>query len=197
MNLLVVGDSHAKGRLPHGTVDSDAIAVRVGTPEKYRLAVSGSTALQWAADEDGRLSAAQGLASECDAALVSLLGNDLFQAAADGRVELPEIAAAGAAMYEVIRSVAQCCPRVFVLLYGYPYRDRDARKMLALLGLDAAIRSVCECVRATLVTAPRIETLDERALLSRDDWPGDDIHPFESGYLKLADEILRRTAARP
>ena len=76
MNLLIVGDSHAKGRLPHGGADSDAIAIRVATPPEFRLAVSGSTALQWASDQAGWFSQAQAMATRSEAALISLLGND-------------------------------------------------------------------------------------------------------------------------
>jgi hypothetical protein len=62
--------------------------------------------------------------------------------------------------------------------------------MIALGLLDAAIARVC--LVAGEVTGARIETIDERKILSRSDWPGDDIHPFESGYRKIGAEIRRR-----
>jgi len=130
------------------------------------------------------------VATRCDAALISLLGNDLFAAAADGRVELSEVAAATAALYEVVRGIALAAPRTFVLLYGYPYKDQNARNRLALQALNAAITSVVASV--SIISGCRtIELIDEGALLAPDDWPRDDIHPFESGYIKIADEIIR------
>lgn len=190
MRILIVGDSHAKCRLPHGSVDSDAIANRLDVPDELRLAVSGSTAIEWASDKDGWLSRAQALAAECDAVLISLLGNDLFAAARDGHIETSEVAAAAGALYEVVRSIAIAAPRTFVLLYGYPYHDSNVRNILALEALDGAIEAVVETVR--VVTGSRIETIDERRIVSRSDWPGDDIHPLESGYIAIADEVARR-----
>ncbi len=190
MNILIIGDSHAEGYLPHSRIRSNAIAEELGTPAEMRLAVSGSTALHWAADRDGWLTRALERAGRCDAALVSLLGNDLFEAASDGRVDTAEVAASTAALFSVVSRVAATAPRTFVLLYGYPFFDNSARKMIALGLLDAAIASVC--LVAGEVTGARIETIDERKILSRSDWPGDDIHPFESGYRKIGAEIRRR-----
>lgn len=188
--ILIVGDSHAKGFLPHSKIDSDAIGIRLGSPAEMRIAISGSTAEQWASDFNMRLTLAQLAAQDAEATLISLGGNDLFKAAQDGHVEDAEIAALCCHVFHVLEELALPSKRTFVLLYGYPFMTVDAHKLMAVTRLNAFIAGVARTVAA--LHGVRIETLDERMILIPEDWPGDDIHPFESGYIKIAEEILRR-----
>lgn len=189
-NVLIIGDSHAKGFLPHTRVDSDAIAVALGTPGELRQAVSGSTAQEWACNKDTRLVDAQISAGAAEAVLISLGGNDLFKAAADGIVDDAEIAALCVNLAHVLYELSILSNRTFVLLYGYPYRDVRAQALMALQRLNAVIASTVQTVNE--IHGVHIETIDEGQYLTPDDWPGDDIHPFESGYAKIGAEIAMR-----
>ena len=191
--VLIIGDSHAKGYLPHSRIDSDAIANRLGTPDHLRQAVSGSTAREWALDRDSRLAHAQISAGEADATLISLCGNDLFKMAADGVVDDSEIAQMGCHLTHVLTELALPSRRTFVMLYGYPFKDVRAQALMAVQRLDAFIAATAAAVAE--IHNIKIETIDERLILLPEDWPGDDIHPFESGYFRLADEIDRRMGA--
>ncbi|HPS07328.1 MAG TPA: SGNH/GDSL hydrolase family protein [Kiritimatiellia bacterium] len=191
--IMILGDSHAKGFLPHTRVDSDAIAERAGTPEELRMAVSGSTAEEWALNSGGRMERAVLAAASCDAALISLGGNDLFKIARDGNIEDAEIARTTCFLYDVISMIALAVPRTFVLLYGYPFSKPDAQKMMAVARLDAFISAISGA--AGEIRRARVETLDERLVLLPQDWPGDDIHPFRSGYERIGDELLRRLSS--
>lgn len=194
-NILIVGDSHAEGYLPHSKIRSNAIAETVGAPPELRLAVSGSTAIDWARDLDGRLTRAEARASGCEAVLVSLLGNDLFAASADGNVTVAEIAASLAALYEVLHTLSGLPRRMFVLLYGQPFPQPTPEQARGLALLKEAIIACANTV--ALITGNPVEFLDESEILAPSDWPGDDIHPFESGYRKIGAEFLRRLASAP
>jgi len=190
MKLLIVGDSHAESYLPHSKIRSNAIGKTVGTPERLMQAVSGSTAIQWAKDFEVRLSRAEVSASEADATLISLLGNDLFAAAKDGKVTVVEIIASVSALFEVLRTLSSVSKRTFVLLYGQPYHEPSLIQIEGVKWLNSAIVSCAKTVSA--ITGNKIEFIDEDTILERSDWPGDDIHPFESGYVKIGREIMKR-----
>lgn len=192
-NILIVGDSHAEGYLPHSKIRSNAIAEAVGALPELRLAVSGSTAIDWARDLDGRLTRAEAHSYGCEAALVSLLGNDLFAASADGNVTVAEIAASIAALYEVLHTLSGLPQRLFVLLYGQPFQQPTPEQARGLALLNEAITACANTV--ALITGNPIEFIDESKILDASDWPGDDIHPFESGYRKIGAELLRRLDA--
>lgn len=193
--IMIVGDSHAEGYLPHSKIRSNAIAEAVGAAPEMRLAVSGSTALDWARDIDDRLTRAEAHAYGADAVLVSLLGNDLFAAASDGNVTVAEIAASIAALYEVLHTLSGLPRRLFVLLYGQPYRSPTPEQARGLALLNDAIKACANTV--SMITDNAIEFIEEDAILDASDWPGDDIHPFESGYRKIGAELLRRLDADP
>lgn len=188
--VLIIGDSHAKGYLPHTCVDSDAIGTALGTPAELCQAVSGSTADDWAQNFSDRLNFAIADSLGVEAVLVSLGGNDAFKAAADGTVSDFEVAALCVNLAHVLREIAVHAPRVFVLLYGYPFAVRDPVKVDALRRLNAFIAATAATVAK--LDGVRIELIDESDILDEADWPGDDIHPFVTGYNKIGREIARR-----
>lgn len=181
MNILIVGDSHAKARLPSGE-DSDIIARELEVPDVYRLARSGSTARQWLDPSNGWLAMAEALAAECDAVFLSIGGNDLFRDYADGHLSREE---AERIMGEV-KAVADRFggKRLFLLVYGDPYNGRDNMTLAGVICITIAFRILA-------ATLPNVTLVLEQKLLDASDWCGSDIHPNASGYVKIADFIRK------
>jgi len=183
MNILILGDSHAKARLPNG-YDSDIIADTLDVPNTYRLARSGSTARQWADRTNDWLEKAVALCKwgKIDAVFVSLGGNDLFRDYADGTLTTEE----GLRIMQDINAVISAIPhhKVMVLVYGDPYKGLDPRSIGAVIGIELAFR---------IITAgmPNVTLISESKILCSDDWCGTDIHPNESGYVKIAQAIQK------
>jgi len=181
MNILIIGDSHAKCRLPNGN-DSDIIAETLDVPDKYRLARSGSTARQWVDRTNDWLEQAIELVKwdKVDAVFVSLGGNDLFRDYADGTLTTEE----GLRIMQDISVVISSIPhhKVIALVYGDPYKGLDPRSIGAVIGIELAFR---------IITAgmPNVTLISESKILCSDDWCGTDIHPNESGYVKIAEAI--------
>jgi hypothetical protein len=183
MNILIIGDSHAKCRLPNG-YDSDIIADVLDVPMQYRLARSGSTAHQWLDRANGWLEKAIDIVKweKVDAVFVSLGGNDMFRDYADGRLTTEE----GLHIMQDIRSAISQIPhhKVIVLVYGDPYKGTNLLSVSAVVGIELAYKFVTYGMS-------NVTLLSQSKILTADDWCGTDIHPNESGYVKIAEAIKK------
>ena len=184
---LIVGDSHAACRLPHSGVDAWTVAELLGVPASNRLAVSGSTARQWAADHNGWLSSA--LSNRAQVVWISLGGNDVTEAAADGSVSTPEQLAIASDLFCVVATIARGRKLVIGTLYADPYQGSRPADAQGLALLDAGISNVVALACGSV--GVRWALLDERGVLGASDYDGSgDLHPASSGYTKMADEII-------
>ena len=148
------------------------------------LAKSGSTAKQWADDFEGRLTRA--LATECDAYVVSLLGNDTFaainpQSEGGANVTLAELRTAFESLVKVLTALKATGRRVLVLQYTNPYPNDKVTEMGCVL-LNAALLSATSMadIKSTDVIFSSL-VLDEPGAMS-----GIGIHPSPMGYARLA-----------
>lgn len=82
-NILVIGDSWASAYEADTKQDAGWPEI-MGIPVDLRQGISGSTAIEWAANEDGRFGWAIG--TEARIVIISLLGNDARAAVSDGRI---------------------------------------------------------------------------------------------------------------
>jgi lysophospholipase L1-like esterase len=190
MRVLVIGDSHAKGFLPHVLEDSDALAEALGSPPELRRAVSGSPARDWAMDTGMILSGAMDHVFGATGVVVSLGGNDAFRALADGAVTPDEEAALCCDLMYVLQRLAVPARRTLVLLYAYPYRDGCPAKRAGLARLNGLIAGTAAAVAR--LTGAEVGTFDEADVLRPEDFPGDDIHPLRSGYERLGRALAAR-----
>lgn len=172
VGCLVVGDSWSSAVVA-GEGDRMGWPLLLGIPDEMRQAVAGSTAAQWAADVEGRLTrAAQ---TEAYVVILSLLGNDAFAALSDGTVTPEEVSAGVSALRRVIETVRKF--HTIVLLYADPFGGRDLRSAIACPLLNAAI---CSALPAG------VETFDTRTVLLPEHFDGRDIHPNHAGHEAIA-----------
>ena len=172
VGCLVVGDSWSSAVVA-GEGDRMGWPLMLGIATDMRQAVAGSTAAQWAADFDGRLTrAAQ---TPADLVILSLLGNDAFAALADGTVTPDEICAGIAALRRVVETVRKA--HTIVLLYADPFVGRDIRSAIACPLLNAAI---CGAL------PEGVKTFDTRRVLLPEHFDGRDIHPNRAGHEAIA-----------
>ena len=157
-------------------------------PERFeavaRLSVSGSTAAQWAADFDGRLTRAVEAARDADVCFCSLGGNDAFAAQADGKVTFAEITAGVFNLRSVVAAIRGTGCRVLVMLYAPPYAG-DAHMRLACAALNAMIVAAT----AGQVNAGDYICAENAFYLKQGMMVG--IHPSEDGYECLARYVER------
>lgn len=181
MDILIVGDSHAKCRLPDGR-DADTIADALGVPMRFRHARSGSTARQWLDPANPWLQNALQVMPDCEAVFISLGGNDLFRDYVDGKVTREEAKAIALDVKAVVGMFG--ARRVFLLVYGDPYKGKDTTALAGVLCINIAYR---------IFTAdmPFVTLVPESAVLTEDDWCGTDIHPNGTGYAKIAEFIKK------
>ena len=148
------------------------------------LAVSGSTAEQWASDFNGNLTRAAA-SIPTDVFCVSLMGNDAFAAMlpeSDGgkRVTLQEIRDAQDALRKVVKRLTDTGKRVTLWLYGNPYPGNWLYEA-GVSSLNAAARTA---VVGMLEERDIIETrfvLRAQGMMS-----GIGIHPTPKGYAEIA-----------
>jgi len=172
VGCLVVGDSWSSAVVA-GEGDHAGWPLNLGIAGEMRQAVAGSTAAQWAADFDGRLTrAAQ---TQAETVILSLLGNDAFAALADGTVTPDEVIAGVTALRYVVETVRK--GRTIVLLYADPFCGRDPRSAIACPLLNSAI---CGALPAG------VETFDTRSVLRPEHFDGRDIHPNRAGHEAIA-----------
>ena len=175
MNILVVGDSWSSAVVA-GEGDRIGWPLMMGIADNMRQAVAGSTAAQWAADFEGRLTrAAQ---TQADVVILSLLGNDAFAAIADGTVTPGEVQDGVLALRRVIEAVRKA--RTIVLLYADPFSGRDIKSAIACPLLNAAI---CGAL------PDGVETFDTRHVLLPEHFDGRDIHPNRIGHEAIAEGL--------
>lgn len=182
-DLLILGDSHAACYLPHGGPDSWIVADVLRVPAAFRLAVSGSTAAQWAADKDGWLSAATN--NPAPVVWISLGGNDAAAMTADGRVTPEEARAAAAAYASVVRALARGRRLVVVTAYADPLQGKNPLQAAAVMGLNSAVRLLA--ARACGELSVPFRVLEEPEILTPADYDGSgDLHPGAPGYTNMA-----------
>jgi hypothetical protein len=171
-NCLIVGDSWSSAVVA-GEGDRMGWPLMLGIRDDMRQAVAGSTAAQWAADFDGRLTrAAQ---TPADVVILSIIGNDVFAALSDGIVTPAEISAGLSALRRMVETVRK--DRTIVLLYADPFGGRDIRSAVACPLINAAICGVLP---------DGAETFDTRAVLRPEHFDGSDIHPNRAGHEAIA-----------
>lgn len=173
--IAVVGDSWAAGYDDTFARDMGGWAAVLGIPDYLRMAVSGSTARQWASDFGGRLSAACAVQKDCT--VVFLGGNDVFRAMDDGKIEPAEIVALFNDIGFVVRRLSDSAP-VIVGLYSNPYPG-DVKAAVAVKLLNFCIKEACPAGTHFIECA--------EFLGHGDTGPG--IHPTPSGYGKIAEEV--------
>jgi lysophospholipase L1-like esterase len=172
MIVLALGDSWSSAVVA-GEGDRAGWPLMLGIPDEMRQGVAGSTAAQWAADFDGRLTkAAQ---TEADVVILSLLGNDAFAALADGSVTPDELVAGVTNLRRVVATVRKA--RTIVLLYADPFCGADIKYAVMCPLLNAAI---CAALPSG------VETFDTRTVLRAEHFDGRDIHPNRVGHEAIA-----------
>jgi lysophospholipase L1-like esterase len=175
MSIIVFGDSWSS-EVVAGLGDRLGWSYMLGIPDEMRQGVAGSTAAQWAADFEGRLTKV--VQTPADVVILSLLGNDAFAALADGVATPQEIVAGVAALRHVIETVRK--PRTIVLLYADPFCGSDIRKAIACSLLNVAIGTA---------VPDGVEILDLRTVLGPQHFDGVDIHPNKAGHEAIARRI--------
>ncbi len=182
MNWLFLCDSWGAG-LEAGTKQESGWLDTLDIPAHLRQAVSGSTAQQWAADFEGRLTKACN--TPADAVVVAVLGNDLRHIVADGVIEINELLVAVNALRTVLKRLAETHDRskICVVSYADPFGGEMLLPAMAVALLETAIEFVCdEC---------GVEILKAREYLSSEHFLPPDIHPVKAGYEVLANALIR------
>jgi len=180
--IVVGGDSWNKGFDDLSRTD-DGGWVKQLSPMWYNpinLAVSGSTAKQWADDFEGRLSTIEVM--ECDAVVMSLGGNDLLHAIADGMLTTSEIVTMLTSINTVLTRIKCFKKRLIVILYANPKADRQDMAIGVKL-LNAMIRQMAPA-DTEFIDCSTFLTSEDFYLLGG-------IHPNTKGYAKIAAEVER------
>jgi lysophospholipase L1-like esterase len=186
-SIILFGDSYTAGRIPHTQADG-AFREALGLPLYADLAKSGSTAQQWAADFEGRLSA---VVSSCaDIAVGSLGGNDAFAALADGKVTEEEQIAALASLFHVLMRLRR--KRVVLMLYPDPWQGVRPEAAAACACLANGITAVAALANKA---HGNITLLDLSEVLGPKHFDGEDIHPDRDGYAAMAAAVRNLIAA--
>lgn len=185
MSLLVIGDSWASAH------EADTENQYAGWPEilavdpTRRQAVAGSTAAQWVADFEGRLTWA--LDTEADAVFISVGGNDVG--------ELRGFADISRAIFNIRKVVGSFAGRlVVVMLYANPFPGNpDSETAVGML--NDAIRYACRGLGALFFQSGKV-LLPEHFLQRHDR----DIHPTRAGWALVAEAVgkmLRQKGVEP
>jgi len=150
---------------------------------EHRHGVSGTTAKRWAHDDGRVLSSALATMRSGDKVIVSLLGNDLRHAMADG-LTLSEIGRAALDLHRVVRRIKSHRCRPILLLYADPHRGRNATTTAGVALMRLILR--------TLARLSGCGILDTAAILRDEHFlPGPGIHPTEAGHRAIANHILK------
>jgi lysophospholipase L1-like esterase len=185
-SIVLFGDSYTAGRIPHTQIDG---AFRKALPSVYRdYALSGSTAVQWAGDIDGRLSDV--CESPADIAVGSLGGNDAFAALADGIVTWGEKTSSMISLALVLSRIAAKKP-VLLMLYPDPYMgvpDKLPDAADKVRGLNELISSIADVIN--LSGHNPVMLLNLGTVLRPEHFDGLDIHPNEAGYQAMAEAVM-------
>lgn len=178
--ILVIGDSWSSAVVA-GNPASGGWPEMIGIPAEMRQAVAGSTAAQWAADFEGRLTKA--INTPSDIVILSLLGNDLRAALADGTLTLFELNMAIGSFRHVLHRIVEDRRRVLVMLYADP-SGGDRRMAVAVALLNQTIRA------SVIGVDFRIHTLPLGFALGNVDFRrGDGLHANQAGHEHIASFI--------
>ncbi len=178
-SIVLFGDSYTAGRLPHSQQDG-AFREALAVPLYADHSKSGSTAQQWAADFEDRLSAV--ISSCADVAVGSLGGNDVFAALADGIIQPAERITAAAALFHCLMRLRRKT-RIILMLYPDPFAGRRLDATALHRDLVMSISSVAAL--ANSITG-NISLLDLSTVLRPEHFDGTDIHPNAAGYQAMA-----------
>jgi len=177
MKIVLFGDSYTAGRLP-GTATDGALAEALCVPNELALAVSGSTAIGWARDQE-RMQAVCN--SKADIAVGSLGGNDLFAALQDGVVSFSEKIQIVVSLLNVVNTISQSIPRVVLMVYPDPFSGIRADAKEAQRQIEEAFH---------LLPFPNnVHLLFLSGFLTKDHFDGSDIHPTKEGYSVMANAV--------
>jgi hypothetical protein len=138
-DIVVIGDSYSAAREGDTGLDRGWPAL-LGIPPANRQAISGSTAAQWAVDQNGILTKAKNTAA--GTLIVSMLGNDAF--AIEGEISNRLQAGIDAyAAYNDFTAVlkAMARQRNYILLYPDPFSGQRPDFNQGLPFLDGVIDS--------------------------------------------------------
>lgn len=174
--VVIIGDSYSAAREADTGLDR-------GWPSQlnlHSLAVSGSTAAQWASDLNGWLTKAK--AAVGDVLIASLLGNDAFGLVGQGIPSLPIIMAEAGKIDDDLFQVFSAMKRAtnYVLLYPDAFAGRNQEYNIGLPILNSTLASVA--TRAI----PAVQLVDLGKILGPSDFNGSDIHPTVAGHAKIA-----------
>lgn len=174
MRVLVVGDSWASAVEADTGKDAGWPQI-LGIEDEYRRGVAGSTAREWATNQDGILSDAEVM--ESDTVIISLLGNDAREIWSDGKVTHDEVFMALGAMRMVAERLRR--ERTIVMLYADPFQGKDPEYAYGLQMLNAGLR---------MATWPAT-FLDLGKVLKPEHFDGKDIHPTRKGHEVIASAV--------
>lgn len=177
--ILVIGDSWSSAYVatPTGPIDRDGWPKLLGVPDAMRQGVAGSTAEQWAADFESRLTkAAQ---TEANVVILSLLGNDAFAALSDGKITGNEIASALLNFNRVVLLAKKA--RTIVLQYADPFNGANPQHAFICHLMNALIKGECP---------DGVEVFDTRTVLKPEHFDGKDIHPNIDGHKAIAAGLI-------
>lgn len=149
-----------------------------------RHGVSGTTAEEWNADKNGMLSAALKSINAGDTVIVSLLGNDMRRAVADGNLEGGEVFSAVRSLMGVVDKIKARGAKVVLLIYADPYRGKDSATKHGVALMRTLLKGV-----SFVQACESFDTTD--ILVEPGHFDGVDIHPTEMGHRAIAEYVSR------
>lgn len=174
--ILVAGDSWASA-WEGDTGRDEGWPLLLGIPREYRQGKAGSTAAEWAADRCGMLTKAVNTPSKT--VIISLIGNDVLAAVADGNITVDEVAGAYKNFTYVLHMLQR--ERTLVMLYADPYCGTNESTRFIVLMINAALRALCR---------DKVEFVDCSPVLTPLHFHGTDmLHPNKAGHGQIAKVI--------
>ncbi len=147
-----------------------------------RHGVPGTTAACWNTDKNGLLSTALTYINKDDNVIISLIGNDLRQAVADGNLENGEIFMAVQSLIGVVDKVKAKDAKVTLLLYADPFNGKDSAAKSGVALMRTLLKGVAFMQHCDTLDTAEILTLPNH-------FDGYDIHPTEKGHRAIAEYI--------
>ena len=147
-----------------------------------RHGVSGTTAEEWNTDKNCLLSTALTYINKDDNVIISLIGNDLRQAIAEGNLENGEIFMAVQSLIGVVDKVKAKDAKVTLLLYADPFNGKDSAAKSGVALMRILLKGVAFMRQCDTLDTAEILTLPNH-------FNGYDIHPTEKGHRAIAEYI--------
>ncbi len=180
--ILTIGDSW----MVEVNGGGDPWPVLLGVPDGLRQGIRGTTALDWADDHDGILTRA--VNTPADAVVISLGGNDLRAALKDGHLSGHEVIDGMANLLRVIKATRKW--RVVLMQYANVFANHPS---LSLVGAGVVYLLNRYLALAAWI-AGGVELLRCDDFLAAEDMPPAgadvDIHPTQSGHVKIANKVI-------